>query len=487
MKKRRPAPPSLKESPQRKPAGAGSAEKDFHGYHAFLDALMDNISDYIYFKDLDSRFLRINAAHARAFGLSDPAQAIGKTDFDFFIEEHARQALEDEQKIIQTGRPIIGLVEKETRADGRVSWVSTTKMPLRDDQGQIIGTFGISRDITAQKLAEEALRNNEKWQRDILSSMADWVWEVDENGVYSYSSEKGEEILGASREDIIGKTRFDFMPPEEADRVARIFSEIMADKKVIHDLENWNIGRNGRRICLLTNGVPILDERGSLKGYRGVDKDITDSKRAEEEIKRQLAEKSILLKEVHHRIKNNIAAVASLLSLQMRSITNPEAVAALKEASSRVRSMGVLYDKLLLSEGQIDVPLKKYVESLVASVVSLFPGQPRIDLNLEIGDFYLNPKRLFPLGIIINELLTNAVKYAFTDMESGTIWISLTGVDKRVSLSVRDNGIGLPDGFDLKKSKGFGLMVVQMLCEQLDGLFSLEKNAGTRCLVTFDI
>jgi len=500
MKTRKSAPPSLKKTTPVKPKGPAAALKknqthkpaktsadigNLNRYHDFLNALMDNISDYIYFKDLDSRFLRINAAHARAFGLSDPAQAIGKSDFDFFTEAHAHQAYADEQEIIRTGRPIINLVEKETRAEGRFAWVSTIKMPLRDNRGRIIGTFGISRDVTAQKLAEEALRENEERLRGILFSMADWVWEADENGTYTSSSEQGEAILGFSREEIIGKTLFDFMPPEEAKRVASIFSEIAAGKKIISDLENWNIGRNGQRICLLTNGVPILDEKGNLKGYRGVDKDITERKRAEEEIKRQLTEKSVLLKEVHHRIKNNIAAIASLLSLQMRSITNPEAVAVLKEAVGRVRSMGILYEKLVPSESYKNISVKNYVESLVASVVSLFPDQSKVDLNLQISDFCLDSKQLFPLGIIVNELLTNVMKYAFTGREKGTIRISVTLAGGQVTLILQDNGIGLPDGFDLEKSKGFGLMLVRMLCEQLEGRFSLEKNEGTRCVVVF--
>ena len=133
-----------------------------------------------------------------------------------------------------------------------------------------------------RKQAEEAQRESEGRLRDITFSMADWVWEVDENGVYTYSSQKGFDILGRSREEIIGKTPFDFMPLDEARRVAAIFSEIVANKAPIKDLENWNIGKGGEKICLLTNGVPILDEEGRLKGYRGVDKDITDRKRAEE-------------------------------------------------------------------------------------------------------------------------------------------------------------------------------------------------------------
>ena len=127
-----------------------------------LRTLMDNLPDVIYFKDRESRFTRINKAHAKGFGLSDPAQAIGKTDFDFFAEEHARQAFADEQEIIRTGQPILAKEEKEAWPDGRETWVSTTKMPLRDANGNILGTFGVSRDVTERKSMEGQLRQTAK-------------------------------------------------------------------------------------------------------------------------------------------------------------------------------------------------------------------------------------------------------------------------------------------------------------------------------------
>jgi PAS domain S-box-containing protein len=123
-----------------------------------LQNLLQNLPDNIYFKDLQSRFILINPASAKIFGLRSPEEAIGKTDFNIFTQEHASQAFADEQEIIRTGMPIVGKDEKETWPDGTISWVTTTKLPLRDKKGEIVGTFGISRNITERKLAEEALK-----------------------------------------------------------------------------------------------------------------------------------------------------------------------------------------------------------------------------------------------------------------------------------------------------------------------------------------
>ncbi|MFO1478170.1 MAG: SpoIIE family protein phosphatase [Verrucomicrobiota bacterium] len=133
--------------------GQRAARHDQH----LLEVLMDRVPDAVYFKDTESRFLRVSRAQARKFGLASPAEAVGKSDADFFTEAHARQAREDERRVITTGLPVVGIEEKETWPDGSVSWVSTTKLPMRDPNGRIIGTFGVSRDITARKEAELAL------------------------------------------------------------------------------------------------------------------------------------------------------------------------------------------------------------------------------------------------------------------------------------------------------------------------------------------
>ena len=143
--------------------------------HDLLHALMDNIPDAIYFKDDKSRFLRVSRAMAQKMGFSNPDELIGKTDFDIFTKEHAEQAFNDEQKVIRTDRPVIGIEEKETWPDARVTWVSTTKMPMHDKKNRVIGTFGVSRDITKRKLAEEALKFRVAFEKHITSVSTKFV------------------------------------------------------------------------------------------------------------------------------------------------------------------------------------------------------------------------------------------------------------------------------------------------------------------------
>ena len=150
------------------------AEKALARDQHLLYALMDNVPDYIYFKDTESHFIKISKSYAQSFGLSDPAQAAGKTDFDFFTEEHARAAYEDEQEVMRSGQPVVK-EEKETRPDGREAWVSTIKMPLRGEEEKIIGTFGISRDTTEYKRAEE---ESARFQKEIIEAQKQALQEL---------------------------------------------------------------------------------------------------------------------------------------------------------------------------------------------------------------------------------------------------------------------------------------------------------------------
>ncbi len=179
-----------------------------------LHALMDNISDYIYFKDTDGCFVRVNKAHAQALGLSHPREAVGRTDFDFFPLEDAKNYLRDECLVLVAGQPLVGWVEKVRRADGSMGWFSSTKVPIRDGQGRITGLVGVSRDITERKRAEEALQESEERFRSFAASAQDAIVLLDSAGAISYWNDAAGRIFGYSSQEILGKKADEILVPE---------------------------------------------------------------------------------------------------------------------------------------------------------------------------------------------------------------------------------------------------------------------------------
>ena len=243
-----------------------------------LKKSIDLHHDGAYWRDSEGRFVYVNGADCRSLGY-EPGELIGKvlTDVDPGATPERMKAVWEQIKKD-------GVHKAESvlrRRDGTEFPVEITASYVQFGGKEY--SCGFARDITGRKRVEEALWESEGRLKDILFSMADWVWEVDAEGVYTYSSQRGHEFLGYSPEEIIGMTPFDFMPADEAKRVAPLFADIVSRKAPIRNVENWNITRGGERICLLTNGVPILDREGNLKGYRGVDTDITERKRREEE------------------------------------------------------------------------------------------------------------------------------------------------------------------------------------------------------------
>ncbi len=175
---------------------------------------------------------------------------------------------------------------EQIRMDGSKVWTEMTASFIRDDNGLPVEILGVTRDISERKKTEKELLESEERLKGIVDSMSDWTWEVDTEGRFIYCAGKVKEVLGYESEELLGKTPFDLMPPDEAQRVGSIFQEIIISKKTIKNLENWNISKGGERVCLLTSGVPILDANGELMGYRGVDTDITNRKLIKEKLQR---------------------------------------------------------------------------------------------------------------------------------------------------------------------------------------------------------
>lgn len=253
--------------------------------------LMDATPDRIYFKDLESRFVRNNIAQARLLGMASPDACVGKSDFDFFSREHAEQARADELEIIRTGRAIVGKEEHITLRDGKTEWVSTTKLPWRDSTGRIIGTFGMTRDITETKLAEEKLTEERNLLRTIIDHLPSRIYVKDLESRYLLNNRAHLAGLGATaQEQVLGHTLRELKPGERAETAMADDRAVMATGEPILNDEKSAVLDDGTTRWSLTTKVPLRDLRGEVAGLVGISHDITQRKLAEQELARRTEE-----------------------------------------------------------------------------------------------------------------------------------------------------------------------------------------------------
>jgi len=271
---------SISDITERKEAEDALAHERF-----LLQALLNQIPDYIYFKDRDSRFLRISRSLAASLGLTDPAQAVGKSDFDFFTAEHAQQAYEDEQLIIRTAEPLIR-EEKETRKNRADTWVSTTKVALRDDAGAILGIIGLSRDITAQRQTEKIMRQNKAdlVEAQRVAQIGSWQWDA-KNNVLTWSGELHRTFGQHHSTPLPDYTgQLNLYVKESAGRLDLAMKQAL-ENGVPYEIDLELAPDGGRRRWVAAKGEPVRDERGEIVGLRGTIQEITDRKLAEGKLK----------------------------------------------------------------------------------------------------------------------------------------------------------------------------------------------------------
>ncbi|HLP01485.1 MAG TPA: SpoIIE family protein phosphatase [Opitutaceae bacterium] len=256
-----------------------------------LHALMDTIPDRIYFKDLESRFVRVNASHATWLGAKSPTEMVGKTDADFFAPAHAQLARETELEIIRTGKPSIRQIERLELKDGTVGWGSATKLPWRDSSGRIIGTFGITRDHTEVRRIEEKLTQERTLLRTIIDHLPSRVFVKDRGGRYILNNRAHQRMIGVdSQEAALGHTILDYHNDARGERSMVEDHRVLAGGPAIINRESSDLLNDGTRRWAITTKVPLHDERGKIVGIVGISHEITDRKRMEIELRDRTVE-----------------------------------------------------------------------------------------------------------------------------------------------------------------------------------------------------
>jgi PAS domain S-box-containing protein len=333
----------------------------------------------------------------------------------------------------------------------------------------------------------QALREREAVLRSMVDLGADWYWEQDAQFRFR-STPFG--ALDAVRPDALGRTRWELectgdIPPERwAEHRARLERH-----ERFQDFEYRTPLADGKLHWVSVSGMPIFDADGSFAGYRGVSKIITARKDAEQRLRTALREKEILLKEIYHRVKNNLQVVTSLLSLQGQRTTDERARALLQDSANRVESIALVHAQLYRSGDLSNIDMREYLPQLVAALAEAHAlSGRRVALHVEADGVALGIETAVPLGLIVNELVSNAFKHAFAGDGGGALTVTLRQVDaQHCEFAVADDGRGLPAGFDPTRLRSLGMQLVVSLAEQLEGTldFGACGSAGTCVRVRF--
>jgi PAS domain S-box-containing protein len=357
-----------------------------------------------------------------------------------------------------------------------------------------VATLNFVSDITERKRAEEELRRSEEKHRMLFETMAQGVIFQDADDRIISVNPAAERILGLSFDQMQGRTSMDprwrVIHEDGSDSAAETRPSVIAlrtGKKAQEILAIFNpIKESWTWVSI--SAVPQF-RPGESRPYQVYTtfEDITDRKQAEEVIRTSLREKEVLLREIHHRVKNNMQVISSLFNLQAGYIKDEEALRILKEGQTRIRSMALVHEKLYKSGDLSKIDLAGYIRSLLTHLFHAYlvdPSQVRLETELE--DVPLDINTAMPCGLILNELISNALKHAFPSGRKGVLMIRLRrGENGAVELRIADNGVGFPKGLDFRRTDSLGMQIVNLLVGQLGGTIKLVVKNGTAFTVAF--
>ena len=490
-----------------------NAEHQIEFERFLLSILLDTVPDSVYFKDADSRFIRLSRSCAQKLGLNDPRDAIGKSDADFFSSEHAGQALTDERRVMETGEMILAKIEKETYEDREDTWCSTTKVPLTDQNGNVVGTFGISRDVSEQLRAEQELARERDLLKTIINNVPDLIYVKDRAGRFVTANESLIRLLGLeSAADMMGKTDYDFSPPELACNYVTDDQNVMRQGEPLMDREESHQRDDGTPIWLLTTKVPLRNAEGEVIGVVGIGHDITERKKAEKDIleAKETADqanraKSDFLANMSHEIRTPMNAIIGMTDLVLDTrldATQRNFLLMVQESGEAL--LAVINDILDFSKieaGKLEIESRVFDlrESLGDTMKTL--GLKAHAKGLELA-FRIDPRApRYVVGdpgrlrqIIVN-LVGNAVK--FTEHGEVVVDVELVSTaEDEVALEfcVRDTGIGIPedrckaifDEFEQADTSttrrfggtGLGLAISSRLVSLMGGSINVQSTVG---------
>jgi len=462
-----------------------------------LNALMDYSPESIYFKDLDSRFIRVNNFTAKVLGFDNATEVIGKSDFDFFEKGYATKTFNDEQQIIKTGSPIIEEEQGEW-LDGRITWGLSNKMPLRNPEGETVGTFGISINITERKLAEQALKESEQYTSSILSVIPDLIFVLSAEGVFLDFKSGNSADLAMPVEEFINRSIFEVMPKSISNKAKSAIDSVMKDRNS-NSIE-YKLKLNGKMNSFECVIVPF----GELKVIAMI-RNITMRKRVEEALRtsqEQLKnfaahlqdvreeERVLLAREIHDELGQILIALKIDLGMLKQTVVRKTLDADKESTLHQFEQVFSLLDKTIRTTRKIMTGLRPEVLEMIgfseAARLHILEFEERHHLKCTFknstSDLHLNLQQSLALFRILQEALTNVVKHAGATL----VTVNLNLRNGKIIMRIEDNGKGLDENLKVRPDS-YGLIGMRERVFLLNGELSLTGKLGNGTCVLVEM
>lgn len=458
------------------------AEEEVRESKKFLEEILNTINVRVFWKDRNLVYIGCNRSFARDAGYDRPEDVIGKDDFQMPWKDLADRYRADDRLVIETGSPRMTYEEPLITPAGETLSLLTSKVPLSDLKGNTIGVLGVYVDISDLKKAERALKESLNRTEAILKALPDLLFVISSDGIFHEFHCADEGVLVHSPGEYVGKSIWSFgYPKESGDEFIRHVKTAIETGKIQYF--SYDLTIRGKKRYFEARIAALNEDRALV-----IARDITDrverermqerfTSELEEQVRHRtesleaaLHEKELLLREIHHRVKNNLQVIISLINLQVRTTEKSGATDILLDTQNRIRAMALVHEKLYQSGDLSRIDIASYLRSLISQVSAYYgTKKQKVTLSIACESLSMDINRAIPLGLIINELASNSLKHAFPGDREGTVTIRVERRDDRIECTVSDDGVGLPPGFTIEESGSLGLRLVATLAKQLHG------------------
>ncbi|MGH8066135.1 MAG: PAS domain S-box protein [Candidatus Entotheonellia bacterium] len=387
-------------------------------------------------------------------------------------------------------RALLGLplIDRTGRVVGAITFADTEDPERFTERDLIQGTVLVNQVAQAIENSELFSQVNQLQEqyRVVTEALNDAVFTLDAEARFAFGNAAGERLTGYRLEELLGQSFMDLVAPEDLPELVDRFRRAIAGEAISPHVQAEMIRKDGSRVPIeLSMANLVLD--GRIVGRVGVARDVTDRRHAEEQIKASLQEKEVLLKEIHHRVKNNLQIISSLLNLQSKHINDPKALQMFIDSQNRVKSIALIHEILFRSRDIAKIDFAEYIKNISVQIFRLYGAYSRkITLEVNVKNIMLDVDTAIPCGLIVTELVSNSLKYAFSDGKEGSIYIEFSSDSTgTLTLIVSDNGIGFPKHVDFQNMYSLGLKLVVALANQLAGTVELDSSCGTTFKIMF--